>query len=155
MRFPNALFYLIQFTWALPQNLAGLLGYLACKGKYPQERFHQGFVTCIEKPGFGGVSLGSFIFMNPGKGPDAAHDTRVHEFGHCVQSLLLGALYWPVIAIPSFLWCNLPGCIRYRKEKGVSYYWLYCEKWANAWGTGWTKERFRTGEMLGKNTTQK
>ncbi|MDR3313602.1 MAG: hypothetical protein LBS96_03995 [Oscillospiraceae bacterium] len=146
MRFPKPLFYLIQFTWALPQNLAGGVGYLALRGKYPQERFHQGFVTYVAKKGFGGVSLGCFIFMNPGRGAEATHDTRVHEFGHCVQSLLLGVLYWPVIAIPSFLWCNLPVCIRYRKEKGVSYYKLYTEGWANRWGTKWTKERFLTDE---------
>lgn len=142
MRFPKPLFYLAQFTWALPQNLAGGIGYLACKDKYPQERFHEAFVTYIEKKGFGGVSLGCFVFMNPGHGEVYTHDTRIHEFGHCAQSLLLGPLYWPVIAVPSFVWCNLPACVRYRKEKGVSYYKLYCEAWANSWGQKWTGERF-------------
>lgn len=147
MRFPKPLFYLIQATWALPQNLVGGIAYLALKGKYPHERFHESFVTYIEKKGFGGVSLGCFIFMNPGRGEDYAHDTRIHEFGHCVQSLVLGGLYWPVIAIPSFIWCNLPACIRYRKEKNVSYYKLYCERWANRWGSRWTGEAFRSEEM--------
>ncbi|MDR2525106.1 MAG: hypothetical protein LBC83_02760 [Oscillospiraceae bacterium] len=142
MKFPKWLFYLIQFTWALPQNLAGGLGYLACRGKWPQERFRQGFVTYIEKSGFGGVSLGCFIFMNPGNGAVYTHDTRIHEFGHCVQSLLLGALYWPVVAIPSFLWCNLPPLVRWRKNNSVSYYSLYCESWANNWGCRWAREEF-------------
>ena len=142
MRFPKPLFYLTQFTWALPQNLIGGIGYLACKDKYPHERFHEAFVTYIEKESFGGVSLGCFVFMNPSHGEVYTHDTRIHEFGHCVQSLLLGPLYWPVIAVPSFVWCNLPACVRYRKEKGVSYYKLYCEAWANSWGQKWTGEAF-------------
>ena len=63
----------------------------------------------------------------------------VHEFGHAVQSAILGPLFLPVMGIPSFLWCNLPPCRRLRREKGVSYYRFYPESTANklgAWATG-------------------
>ena len=70
------------------------------------------------------------------------HDRRVlvHEFGHSVQSMLLGLLYLPVIGIPSFIWCNLPPFRKLRKEKGVSYYRFYPESSANFLGNLVTKE---------------
>ena len=63
------LFYLVQFTWGLPQNLVGGIGYLILKNKYKHERFHNAFVTYVPHDNFGGVSLGIFIFMNPDR-PD-------------------------------------------------------------------------------------
>ena len=48
------------------------------------------------------------------------------------QCLLLGPLYYLVIALPSAVWCNF--FEGYRKKNNVSYYKLYCEGWANAWG---------------------
>ena len=59
------LFYLVQFTWALPQNLVGGIGFLALRKKYKHERFNNAFVTYVPHDNFGGVSLGIFIFMNP------------------------------------------------------------------------------------------
>jgi oligoendopeptidase F len=37
---------------------------------------------------FGGVSIGIFIFMNPDRPEDWLHDTRIHEYGHTIQSLV-------------------------------------------------------------------
>jgi hypothetical protein len=142
------LFYLIQFTWALPQNLVGCVAYLILSRKHKHERFHNSFVTYISKKNFGGVSIGIFIFINPDRQPDWLHDTRIHEYGHTIQSLFLGPV-WPfVIAIPSVVWCGLPALINYRKKNNVSYYWLYCEGWANLWGLKWSKEAFISEHML-------
>ena len=65
------------------------------------------------------------------------------EYGHTLQSLLLGPLYLIVIGAPSWLWCNLPPMRRLRKEKGIPYDAAYMERWATAWG-----EKFaaRTGD---------
>lgn len=143
------LFYLIQFTWGLPQNLVGLIGYLVLYKKSRHERFHNAFITLIDsdKP-FGGISLGVFIFVNGKKSDDWLHDTRIHEFGHTIQSLVLGPLYFLVIGFPSFLWCNLPPVCRYRKEHDVSYYTIYCEGWANLWGSRFSGQAFITDEVL-------
>ena len=146
--FKLAVFYLLQWTWALSQNLVGGIGFLLLRKKYRWERFHGSLVTYVEKKGFGGVSIGMFIFINPAHGEEWVHDTRIHEFGHCVQSLLLGPLYWVVVGLPSITWCNLPPIVRWRKEKDVSYYALYCEGWANLWGAAWTGEGFVTENML-------
>jgi len=142
------LFYLTQFTWGLPQNLAGGIAYLLLGRKYKQERFHYGFITYVAAKNFGGVSLGLFIFINPDKKEDWLHDTRIHEYGHTIQSLLLGPLYFLVVGIASPIWCNFPPLVKYRKENNISYYKLYCEGWANLWGLRWTKEKFVSQDML-------
>lgn len=133
------LFYLIQWTWAFPINFIGLLGYLifavirGCR----HERFYNATVTYV--PGnWGGISFGTFIFMREGGTEEWSYDTRIHEYGHTWQALLLGPLWFLVIAIPSFIWCNFKPCINYRKKNNVSYYSLYCEGWANAWGQRFT-----------------
>jgi hypothetical protein len=52
--------------------------------------------------------------------------------GRTWQALLLGPLYYIVIALPSVIWCN---CFAgYRKKNNVPYSKLYCEGWADAWG---------------------
>ena len=142
------LFYLVQFTWGLAQNLVGLIAFLALSKKYRHEKFENAFVTFVdtEKP-FGGISLGIFIFVNGKRKDEWLHDTCVHEYGHTIQSLVLGPV-WPfVIALPSVIWCNFPPLTRYRKEKDVSYYALYCEGWANVWGSRASGQPFLTGEM--------
>ena len=86
----------------------------------------------------GGLSMGTFIFMradHPNK--EWTYNTRIHEYGHTWQCLLLGPLYYPIVAIPSMIWCN---CFaKYREKNNVSYYKLYCESWANRWGEKFSK----------------
>jgi len=144
----TVLFYFWQFTWGFLQNFVGLIGFLALRGKYKQERFHRAFVTYVTAKNFGGVSFGMFIFVNPSNGEEYIHDTRIHEYGHTVQSLLLGPLYLIVIGIPSSVWCNFAPCIKYRKKNNVSYYWLFCEGWANIWGLRWSGEKAQGRHML-------
>ncbi len=143
------LFYLVQFTWALPQNLAGFIAYLVMYKKCSHERFHYSFISHVTTDKvFGGVSIGIFIFMNADRNEDWHNDTRIHEYGHTIQSLVLGPVWAFVIALPSVIWCGLPALVRYRKEKDVSYYTLYCEGWANLWGRKASGGTFVTDEIL-------
>lgn len=57
-----------------------------------------------------------------------------HEYGHTLQSLLLGPLYLLVIGLPSFLWCQLPFFQERRKRRHISYYSFFPERWADALG---------------------
>ncbi|MDR2686588.1 MAG: hypothetical protein LBB75_02460 [Oscillospiraceae bacterium] len=153
-----AAFYLLHWTWALSQNIVGGAGCLlmSLSGKHRRENFHGAVVTYVDtKKNFGGVSLGMFIFLNgrhskenPGDG--WTHDSRIHEFGHCVQSILLGPLYWVVVGLPSITWCSFPPLAKMHNTKATKhiYYKLYCEGWANLWGAAWTGEDFVTPEML-------
>lgn len=126
----RALFYLVQFTWGLPVNLVGLVVFLCCRGR-PHRAFCNSVVTLL--PGhWGGMSLGVFIFI----GEPEPERLYAHEYGHTIQCLVLGPLYWLLISLPSAVWYH---CFRgSRKRRGLPYDWLYCERWATAWGRRWT-----------------
>lgn len=130
---PKLLFYAIQFTWGLSVNLAGLLLFLCCKGAR-QGKFCNSVVTYL--PGdHGGLSLGIFIFLSV----QNAHQHRnlcAHEYGHTIQCLFLGPLYWFVVAIPSAIWYHF--FTNFRKRRQIPYDRLYCEQWATAWGQKWS-----------------
>ncbi len=141
------LFYLLQFTWGIIQNLAGFIAFLILAPTHKHERFNHAVITYVNAKGFGGLSMGMFIFMGTSKAEEWAHDTKIHEYGHSFQSILLGPLYLIVVGIPSSVWCNFPVFVRMRKEQGVSYYKLYCEGWANLWGRAAVKENFISKDM--------
>jgi len=65
----------------------------------------------------------------------------VHEYGHTIQSLILGPLYLPVMGIPSTLWGFLPACNAKRKKEQISYFRFFTERWANALGEKVTGEK--------------
>ena len=132
-------FYIVQWTWGLTVNIVGGIAYLICTKllKRPHSKF--GYANIVYLPWKqGGLSMGLFIFMRD-KHPNEkwTYNTRIHEYGHTWQCLLLGPLYYIVIAIPSAIWCN---CFaKYREKNNVSYYKLYCESWANSWGEKFSK----------------
>jgi len=128
------LFYFIQFTWGLTVNLAGLLAFLWFRRRSPHEMFRNSIVTRL--PGNrGGLSLGIFIFLSISSGQDST-GICAHEYGHTIQCLLLGPLYWFVIAAPSLIWYHF--FENYRRKHRIRYDTLYCERWATAWGRKWS-----------------
>lgn len=132
------LFRLWQWTWGFPQSLLGLifrLVYRDCK----RTEYRGAVVTHWPKGGSMGV--GMYLFLGTGGDEEFKARVLVHEFGHSVQSMILGPLFLPVMGIPSFLWANLKPCRKLRKEKGVSYYKFYPERNANRLGELVTKEK--------------
>lgn len=88
-----ALFALVQWTWGLPQTLMGLC--LMFRYRRCRRRFMNGAVVIYHDGTFGGVSLGMFVFVNGSRPERWISDAEVHEYGHSVQSLLLGPLsFW-------------------------------------------------------------
>ena len=145
------MFYLWHFTFAIIQNIMGLVMLAVYKSKGAEsEWYHNALITYIDKKNFGGVSLGMFIFINKSREGDRLHDTKIHEYGHTVQSMILGPVFLLVIALPSVIWCNLPYFVKLRKEKNVTYYRAYCEGWSNVCGAWATKERFLTDELINR-----
>ena len=133
-------FYLDQLTWGLTVNLVGAVVFLICKiAGCRSERFCHAVIVYSNKKKFGGLSLGLFIFMNAKEDQPWKDDTQIHEYGHTIQCLLLGPLYWLVVALPSAIWCNF--FAGYRKKHNISYYKLYCESWANKWGEKWSGKK--------------
>ena len=128
------LYRLCQCTWGLPQTVLGLLEFW----KHREERHYsyRGAIVTECKCNLN-ISLGMFVFITEEKtnsGSSGISRVLAHEYGHTIQSLFLGPLYLLVIGVPSWLWCNLPCFRRLRKQKNISYYSLYTEKWADRLG---------------------
>lgn len=127
------LFWVWQWTWGFISSFLGLFVFLFCLifSKQKQVTTYKNCIVLHNSVMRGcGLSMGVFIFTSW----DCKYDTVMlkHEYGHALQSLLLGPLNLFVIVIPSSIWF---WCFdEWRRKKGVSYYWLYCEAWANKWG---------------------
>ena len=131
-----------QILWGFPQTLVGALLFLAHL-RCQHFGFHGAIVTVWPRPS--SVSLGLFIFVTDtpfavnSKGAplprnEAAQRLLVHEYGHTIQSLILGPLYLLVIGIPSVLWGYLPRFKRRRATQNTSYYRFITERNANYLG---------------------
>ena len=125
----TALFILWQCTWGLPQTLLGL-GFFIANRKKP----HRMYRGCIDTRWnhHGGLSLGLFIFTPPDSRANA-ENIRVHEYGHAIQSLLLGPLMF-FVGVISVAWGNLPYFEKLRKERHLRYTACFVEAWASKWG---------------------
>lgn len=121
-------FRLLQWTWGFPQTLLGFVytGMLRLAGW--RSRPYEGAIAVYHRSRHGYVSLGMY-FTFPG---DLDIHTAAHEYGHSLQSAILGPLYLLVIGIPSILWAGLGQ--RYRRRTGANYYSFYTERWADKLG---------------------
>ena len=121
----------------MPQNILGLFMLMKYKNNNKESFFDS--LIIYHDEAWGGVSLGMFIFMTSKRDEKWVNETKVHEYGHFIQSLILGPLYLFVIGIPSYIWCNRPKYKKIRKDTGKSYFAFYPERWANYLGQKITK----------------
>ena len=133
------LYLLWQWTWGLPQNLAGGAIYLFCRLRGCPHFRYQGALVTIWTQKAGSMSMGRFLFLYPGWAPKD-HDLLAHEYGHSIQSLMLGPLYLLAVGLPSVIWAGLPALAVLRRERKISYYSVYPEKWASDLGARFAKE---------------
>lgn len=135
------LLYIVwQYTWGLLQNLAGGTIYAFYRLRGCPHFAYQGALAVIWPVRSGSMSLGRFLFLHESYRPgDRA--LLAHEYGHTIQSLILGPLYLFVIGLPSLLWAGLPVFQRRRHDRHVSHYSFYPEKWANALGARFARPR--------------
>lgn len=120
------LYWLFQLTWGLPQTVLGLILFLINIRK--KHYFFKGAVA-TEWHRSSGISLGLFIFV-PGESDKYTKEKLLyHEYGHTIQSIILGPLYLMVIGIPSLVWFNV------FKYKNLKFYTkFYTEAWAESIG---------------------
>lgn len=145
-RLKHALYNAAQWTWGLPQTLAGAGLYLRHR-KDPHFNYNGARVTAWDRDA--GISLGKFIFVpeqgrKPGEGsasdggkaepPAVSKFLLDHEYGHSIQSLILGPAYLLLVGAPSIVWNRLPYFDRKRKKTGRSYYSAVFERTANRLG---------------------
>jgi hypothetical protein len=75
----------------------------------------------------GSISLGKYLLISE-RNQYSPYVIK-HEYGHQIQSFILGPLYLLLVALPSLIWA---GCFKnYRIKHNVGYYDVYPEKWAN------------------------
>ena len=111
----------LQYLWQLPQNLLGLFLLILIKGEQRHSLYDIDFYYA---PNFnGGISLGKYIILS-----NKREKSIRHEWGHCIQSKILGWFYLPVVGLWSGLHCAFCKCIKH------SYYDIWCEKWADKLG---------------------
>jgi len=133
----KALFIIWQCTWGLGQTLIGLGFFLALRKKC-SHGMYRGCIDTRWNHG-GGLSLGLFIFT-PKEDHPKAQPIRVHEFGHAVQSLVLGPLMF-FVGVISVSWANVPYFRKLRKERHIPYTACFVESWASKWGEWTTGEK--------------
>lgn len=137
----RVLYTLWQCSWGLPQTLAGAVLFLLHR-RDRHFAYHGAVVTRWRRSS--SVALGLFVFvadapryrrLREGCTPEALFARLlVHEYGHTLQSLLLGPLFLPVIGLPSAVWGSWPALRQRRRQCGVPYCAFFTEKWANALG---------------------
>ncbi len=117
---------MLQWTWGILQTLLGMaLFFLSFPLWKRLHRYKSALV--LRMKGHYGISLGFFILL----GDSYSEAVVKHEYGHCIQSMILGPLYLPVVGIPSFMrslfW-------QLAKKPNEAYYSGYPEKWADRLG---------------------
>lgn len=125
------LFIIWQCLWGFFQTLAGAAVCLVLLKK-EHKMYHGAVLTYwnLETS----LSLGLFIFVTGNRPESERRSIEVHEYGHCIQSLILGPLYLPVIVLPSALWCRVGTFRKMRLKKNMSYYDMPIEKSASNLG---------------------
>lgn len=111
----------LSYIWCIPQNLLGLLFLLFIRGE--ERHTLNGISFYYAKDFRGGISLGRYIILG-----DKRERSVRHEFGHCIQSRMLGPLYLIVVGLPSLIHAWLCKCDDH------SYYDYWCERWADKLG---------------------
>ena len=131
----RVLFIILQCTWGILPTLVGLFFFIKLRD-FP----HKTYRGCIDTRWNtrSGLSLGLFIFT-PNDEIEDAKKIRVHEYGHCIQSVVLGPLF-VVIGIISLVWGRNPYFAKQRKEKNLPYTGCFVESWASKWGELATNE---------------
>ena len=143
------LYRIIQCTWGFLQTLLGFVIFIL-NIKSDHFSFRGAIVTKWKNSS--SVSLGMFVFITEKpffaeKLSDCFSEEElfsrllVHEYGHTVQSLILGPLYLLLMGIPSTLWGFLPSLAKKRREARISYFSFFTESWANALGERVCKEK--------------
>jgi len=124
---PRAIGNALLGVWELPQNLLGLTLLVLVHRRIDERRREAGRLFLRTRST--GVSLGWFVFWCT----DEA--IRRHEYGHTIQSRLLGPLYLPLVGLPSVLRALYARAYRRRTGRWwPRYFHGYPENWADRLG---------------------
>ena len=124
----------LMYLWQLPQNLLGLILITLYKNAKRVDDFEDVNVYVTDKMP-SGISLGKYIILNPFC---LENETTIkHEYGHCLQSKILGWFYLIVVGLPSLLGNIYDRLFHSDWDYEKSMKWYYnqpWEKWADELG---------------------
>lgn len=124
----------LQLTWGILQSFIGFVLFMWTI-KSAHSFYHGSIRTHWHMNS--GISLGLFIFVSTDNAGHVSMEMSQHEYGHTVQSLILGPLYLIIIGLPSIIWYHFFEDIRRRNN--ISYSAFIIERWADEWGVLATK----------------
>ena len=127
---------LLKF-WQLPQSVIGTIVqyvYMHLQGDniqvgVPLMKKHPNYLIAVvfSSRMQGGISLGDTITLPYSSTFTIPRSVMRHEKGHCLQSMLLGWFYLPIIGLPSILWASWHTLTKSKRD----YYSFFTERWAN------------------------
>ena len=129
--------FFLNCTWGIIQSCLGFLLFLIFISK-PHHWYKSSVVTVSAAYKStkikGGISLGIFIFTTSNIEKDQIKTNSLiqHEYGHTLQSALLGPLFIPIVGLPSLIWAQF--FATWRQKHSKDYYSFYTESWADKWG---------------------
>lgn len=127
----NCIFLILNCTWGILQTVVGTIVF-TLNYRNNEHFFYKGvIVTRWSKKA--GLSLGLFIFVPPEPkfynrekysltNEELQERLMIHEYGHSVQSLILGPFYLFVIGITSSIWALSKKYKELRKKNNISYF---------------------------------
>ena len=123
-------FVFVQWTYGILQNSMGFILFVYWAGirKSGVSGYRSAVVTECKRTD--GLSLGMFVFT----GNSDNRKLVSHEYGHTLESLILGPLYLPIIGLPSLIWAQSKRLGSAWRKGQKDYYAFYPEKWANRLG---------------------
>jgi len=125
---------IITYIWQLPQHLLALI----IKNHYPIIKviYYKTSIIYIIKKGRFAISLGKYIFINENFSKNPMARMIPHEYGHSIQSKILGPLYLIIVGIPSITQNKLSSFLKKRGHIKMSqnYYNRFPENWADRLG---------------------
>lgn len=118
---------LLLYVWQLPQEIIGYFLVLILKGKQSK----CGIIGIYTVPNLfhSGISLGDYIIFD--SRIELSEIDVLHEYGHQLQSRMLGPLYLLIVGIPSLIG-NIYS--RIKKKDNKWYYSRFPENWADKLG---------------------
>jgi hypothetical protein len=125
-------------VWESPQNALGAIVFAlhAARHEVRSVRYERERLM-IEIGSFGAVSLGLFVFYTERDNPyvPVGRENRDHEYGHSIQSRLLGPLYLSTVGVASELRVVYAFAHRHlRGRRWAGYYDGFPERWADRLG---------------------
>jgi len=125
-----------RLTWEAPQTVLGMMAYdLSSSIMGYESKIHKGIAYWYSSKMSGAMTLGG-IFIEKGMNEKYAKDIVPHEYGHTIQSRILGPAYLPAVGLPSIIRAAL---FQPSNPYVWEIYWqdynnFYTERWATNLG---------------------